>query len=132
LFALGLENEVVGVTSYCDYPPRVLERVAVGQIAVVGGYVNPEPERIISLDPDLILASTNLQLKLISFLQERGLIVAGLDPKDVNGIVTDILLVGKRALSPRCDQTLLCNQDLTTTSMACASCSLQLSGDAWS
>ena len=36
LFALGLEDRVVGVTSYCNYPPEVLEKVGEGKISVIG------------------------------------------------------------------------------------------------
>ena len=36
LFALGLGDRVVGVTSYCNYPPEVLEKVGEGKISVIG------------------------------------------------------------------------------------------------
>ncbi len=48
LFALGLGDRVVGVTRYCDYPPEAQTR------AIVGGFVDPNYEAIVKLEPDLV------------------------------------------------------------------------------
>src|SRR5690606_36951859 len=47
LFALGLGDRVVGVTRYCTYPPEAQTR------AIVGGFVDPNYEAIVKLEPDL-------------------------------------------------------------------------------
>jgi iron complex transport system substrate-binding protein len=49
LFALGAGDSVVGVTSYCNYPPEAQSRESVGD------FINPSLEKIVSLEPDLIL-----------------------------------------------------------------------------
>ncbi len=49
LFALGLGDRVVGVTDFCRYPPAALTREK------IGGYLNPNMEKILSLKPDLVL-----------------------------------------------------------------------------
>ncbi len=49
LFALGLGDRVVGVTSYCDHPP---EAKALPQ---VGDFVQHDIERILALKPDLVI-----------------------------------------------------------------------------
>lgn len=95
LFALGLGDRVVGVTKYCDYPPRVKELVEEGKIAVIGGFSDPNIERVIALDPDLVLAAHSLQLKAMEQLEEKGVTVVGLDPKSLRDVLNDILLVGK-------------------------------------
>jgi iron complex transport system substrate-binding protein len=51
-FALGLGDRVVGVTEYCNYPPEAQEK------DIIGGFASPSIEKIIELEPDLILAST--------------------------------------------------------------------------
>ncbi len=51
LFALALDSSVVGVTDYCDYP------VPAKQKTRIGGILNPNIERILSLRPDLVLMS---------------------------------------------------------------------------
>ena len=95
LFALGLGSKVVGVTEFCDYPPKVLERVKKGDIAVIGGFADPSIERIVASSPDLVLAGTSLQEKVVKDLEEKGITVIALDPKKVDQILADIRLVGE-------------------------------------
>lgn len=51
LFELGAGNDVVGVTTYCDYPTKVRK------IPKVADYTRPFLERIIALRPDLVIGS---------------------------------------------------------------------------
>lgn len=48
LFALGFGDRVAGVTRYCDYPPEAQTR------AIVGGFIDPNYEAIVQLEPDLV------------------------------------------------------------------------------
>lgn len=57
LFALDLGERVVGVTSYCDYPPAARAKEKVGDV------LNPSLERILALRPDLVIISTATQLE---------------------------------------------------------------------
>lgn len=95
LFALGLGPKVVGVTKFCDYPPEVPERVQKGDIAVIGGFADPSIERIVALDPDLVLASSSLQEEVVRDLGEKGITVIALNPKKVDQILANIRLVGE-------------------------------------
>lgn len=49
--AIGLHDRLVGRSSYCDYPPDVVK------LPEVGGLLDPSIERIIRLQPDLLLVS---------------------------------------------------------------------------
>ncbi|HHN65629.1 MAG TPA: cobalamin-binding protein [Nitrospirae bacterium] len=49
LFTLGLDERIVGVTSFCDHPPEALKKPK------VGGMTNPSLERIVRLRPDLVV-----------------------------------------------------------------------------
>jgi len=60
LFALGLGEKVVGVDQYSNYPPEVVKLREEGKIAVVGGYWNPDMEKILALKPDLVIASASV------------------------------------------------------------------------
>lgn len=51
LFALGLGPRVVGVSTYCDYPPEA------SQLPKVGTFTGPVAEVIVGLEPDLVLTS---------------------------------------------------------------------------
>ena len=55
LFALGLGDKVVGVTSYDDYPAEVAD------IAKVGDFAGPNLEAVAAADPDLVVATTGVQ-----------------------------------------------------------------------
>lgn len=94
LFALGLESRVIGVTEYCDYPPEVKDLVAKGRISIIGGYANPSVEKIIALEPDLILAVSGIQVPIIGQLEKHHTIVV-LEPKNLDDILHDIFLVGE-------------------------------------
>jgi ABC-type Fe3+-hydroxamate transport system substrate-binding protein len=50
LFALGLGSRVVGVSTYCRYPPEVT------RLPKVGSFVRPQTELIARLRPDLVIA----------------------------------------------------------------------------
>ncbi len=49
LFALGLGERVVGVSTYCHYPPET------ASLPKVGTYLRPNVERIAALQPDLVI-----------------------------------------------------------------------------
>lgn len=91
LFALGLGDRVVGVTEYCDYPEE-----AVGK-EKIGGFSTVDVERVLELVPDMVLASTKTGAENIEKLEELGVTVVVLQPKNVAGVLEDIKLVGKLA-----------------------------------
>ncbi len=100
VFALGLGRYVVGVDSFSNYPPIVLDLVKSGRIAVVGGYWNPDVEKIVALKPDLVLASAGVpsHVALESKLRESGIKVVYLRAdraRDLSDIVADIQLVAQ-------------------------------------
>ncbi len=94
LFAIGAGDRVVGVTEYCDHPSEVLELVDMGMINIVGGYQNPNIEMIISLQPDLVVSATMLQSGVILNLEKKGLVVIGLNPRNIDQILSNIELIG--------------------------------------
>jgi len=87
LFALGLEEKIVGVSNYCDYPEAAKLKTKVGDA------FNPSLEKIVELEPDLVL--TVKQEQLNSELENLGVTFMVLDPKDIDGILGDIELVGE-------------------------------------
>jgi iron complex transport system substrate-binding protein len=53
LFSLGLGDRIVGVTSFCDYPPEAKKK------AKIGGMSNPSLEAIVELKPDIVVMTTD-------------------------------------------------------------------------
>jgi iron complex transport system substrate-binding protein len=88
LFALGLGDKVVGVTDYCDYPPEALEKEK------VGAYDTPDIEKILALNPDLILVAHGTTMDVINNLVGLGLTVFGIKTTDLDDLLNDIRTVG--------------------------------------
>jgi iron complex transport system substrate-binding protein len=89
LFALGLGDKVVGVTDYCDYPPEALNKTK------VGGYATPDIEKIVALNPDLVLVAYGTPMDVINSMVGLGLTVFGLKTTDLDDLLNDITTVGK-------------------------------------
>jgi iron complex transport system substrate-binding protein len=89
LFALGLSDKVVGVTDYCDYPPEALNKTK------VGGYANPDIEKIVALNPDLILAGYGNPIEVVYTLAGLGLTVFGIKTTDLDDLLNDIRRIGE-------------------------------------
>lgn len=62
--ALGAESRLVGRTDYCDYPEEIKDSVA------VGGTMDPTIEKIVELNPDLIITSTHTSKEVVEKLRE--------------------------------------------------------------
>ncbi len=91
LFALGLAERVVAVTDYCNYPPEVEAKPS------IGGFSTPNIEEIVALSPDLLLATSIHENKIIPQLENKGLTVLALNPKTMDGVLEAITLTGKVA-----------------------------------
>lgn len=89
LFALGLGDRVVGVTTFCDYPAEAKKKEK------IGGFKNPNLEKVIALKPDLVLATGGIQQPFIQELEKAGIPVFVLHPKNLNQIIAGIQTVGK-------------------------------------
>jgi len=89
LFALGLGGRVVGVTSYCDYPPEAK------QVEAVGDTLRPGIEKIVALKPDLVIISTSSQLEsFVRKLEEVGIPVYISNPRNLEGALKSIEAIG--------------------------------------
>lgn len=100
LFALGLKDNVIGVTSHCNYPPEVVKLVEEGRIAIIGGFWNPDVEKIIALRPNLVIGSVNTRphINLKEKLEEIGIkiiYVKGSGATSDNDIFSDIATIAK-------------------------------------
>ncbi|MFO7570049.1 MAG: cobalamin-binding protein [Smithellaceae bacterium] len=90
LFALGLDERIVGVTSFCDWPhPAKLK-------THVGGFTNPSLEKIIALAPDLIIVTADgNRLETVRKLEKIGMTVYVTHPSDTEGIIQSLLRIGE-------------------------------------
>jgi iron complex transport system substrate-binding protein len=89
LYALGLDREIAGVTTFCTYPEaaRLKPRI--------GGFTNISVEKILALSPDLVVgtADGNRQ-ETVDKLESLGIPVYVTNPKTLEGILAVVLQVG--------------------------------------
>ena len=68
LYALGVQDRLVGDTDYCDYPPDAQKK------RKVGGPINPNLEEIAALHPDLVLVAKEInRLDTVRALDTLGI-----------------------------------------------------------
>jgi iron complex transport system substrate-binding protein len=89
LFEAGLGSRVVGVTSYCRFPPEVLA------LPKVGGYLTPSYEALVTLQPDLVVTLPE-HLDLEPRLRALGFPILRVDHRTLEGVIRSIELVGER------------------------------------
>ena len=94
LFAIGVGDRVVGVTDYDHYPYDFSAWFEAGNMTSIGGFSTPNKEVIVSLQPDLILA-TNIHDPDVPTYRDLGYKVLVLNPTNVSSVLNDISIVGK-------------------------------------
>jgi iron complex transport system substrate-binding protein len=90
LYALGLGDRVVGVTTYCHYPPEAAKKPKIGT------YVEPSLEAIASLKPDLVIIQKN-PIQLQSKLERLGLHVLEVRHDNIAQVFESITKIGDAA-----------------------------------
>jgi iron complex transport system substrate-binding protein len=89
LFSLGLDDRIVGVTDYCNYPAAAVTKPRVGGL-------NPNLEKIISLHPDLIVAVAGIyQNQSFTRFEQFHVPYFTVDPSSIEKIFEAILVLGK-------------------------------------
>ncbi len=94
LFALGLEDRVVAVDSFSNYPPEAAEKPQVGD------YLEPDLERVVAAEPDLILATDVHLGTVLPELETLDLPAVVVEPANLDEVFASILQVGTIAGEP--------------------------------
>jgi iron complex transport system substrate-binding protein len=87
LFALGVGDKIVGVTSSCDYPAEATRKAKVGD-------VHPNLEAVVAQRPDLVL-TLPLQTDVLSTLEHLKIPVFMLDATTVEQVLSHIHTLGR-------------------------------------
>jgi iron complex transport system substrate-binding protein len=93
LFALGLGDRVVGVSRFCRYP------AAVAALPKVGTFLEPNPETIARLKPDMVLVHPGPHAAA-SQLATLGIRTAVVDRGSLAGVFATIRQIGAAAGVP--------------------------------
>ncbi|MBW1764287.1 MAG: cobalamin-binding protein [Deltaproteobacteria bacterium] len=90
LYYLGLGDRVVGVTQFSYYPPEAASKPQ------IGSYDDLNVEKIISLDPDLILGTKDgNKPQVIELLDHAGIPAYIVNPRNIREVITTVTDVGR-------------------------------------
>ena len=86
LYALDLEDQVVGVSLQSNYPPEAISKQVAGSVIDI--------DQIVELEADLVLAASSQATNMVPRLQELGIAVYIADPTSVYEVQKTILTIG--------------------------------------
>jgi iron complex transport system substrate-binding protein len=89
VYALGLQDRLVGVTSYDDYPPDAKTK------PIVSDYSTVDLEKIVNAQPDLVLADSIRQHDTVPALEKLGISVYVMTPDNMEMISSDLRTLGQ-------------------------------------
>ena len=98
VYAVGIGDKLVGVTTYCNYPDEVNSRKENGTLSSIGGYSTPNVEAILNLTPDLVLVdgSVSAHQTLIDSLTTMNVtVVAIYKGSSIDEVYKNIDMIGK-------------------------------------
>ncbi|GAB7010319.1 cobalamin-binding protein [Halorubrum trueperi] len=104
--ALGSASALVGVTHHCDPPADAGSGHVEGTAARVGGWLNPDLDRVAALDPDVVLTSDGLQADLADDCRKRGFDVSHREPSTLDGAIETFAARGTDVGRPDSGETL--------------------------
>jgi len=89
VYALELEDKLVGTTDYCDYPEAAKSKPR------VANYTTPNLEKVVSVQPDLVLAEAIHEKTALPAMENLGLTVIVTSAWSLDTVLNDIKLVGQ-------------------------------------
>ena len=93
LYFLGMEDRIVGVTSFCKWPPEVEKIPKVGR-----GFGDLNLEMLIALEPDIILCWRGKDERMLS---ERGFHLFLVESCGIKGVIDIVRRVGEVVDKPQ-------------------------------
>ncbi|PKM50545.1 MAG: ABC transporter substrate-binding protein [Firmicutes bacterium HGW-Firmicutes-7] len=89
MYALGVEEKLIGRSTYCDYPEQAIE------IPDMGDLLSLNLESIVESNPDLVLLSSMVSEDRVTALKNQGIEVLVLDADaNVDGVFEYIDMLG--------------------------------------
>src|SRR3954453_23117628 len=89
LYLLGEQDRIVGVSGYAVRPPRVRRDKPRGS-----AFISADISKIMGLQPDLVLAFSDLQAAIVADLVRAGIAVHVFNQRDIAGILAMIRMLG--------------------------------------
>ncbi|HZP69775.1 MAG TPA: cobalamin-binding protein [Pseudolabrys sp.] len=95
LYLLGEDHRIVGVSGYAVRPPQVRR-----EKPRVAAFVSADVPKILALNPDLVLAFSDLQADIVAELIRKNVAVHTFNQRDVAGILDMIRTLGALVGAP--------------------------------
>lgn len=89
LFAIGLNDEIVGVSDYDDYPETAKSKPK------MGGIMKPNEEAIIAAAPDVVFTGISMSEDAVKKLRDLSIPIFKTDPKNVDDVIKNIETYGQ-------------------------------------
>ncbi len=89
LYLLGEQDRIVGVSGYAVRPPQVRR-----EKPRVSAFISADIPKILALEPDLVLAFSDLQADIVANLVRAGIAIHVFNQRDVAGILAMIRALG--------------------------------------
>lgn len=89
LSELGIRHELVGVTRYCKPPTGTHPQI-------IGGLIDPAPEKILALKPDLLIHADVQDKSFLERMAKYGIPYVTLFPESYENIKRDVTFLGEK------------------------------------
>src|SRR6476660_2794038 len=89
LYLLGEQDRIVGVSGYAVRPPQVRR-----EKPRVSAFISADIPKILALEPDLVLAFSDLQAGIVADLVRAGIAIHVFNQRDIAGIFAMIRTLG--------------------------------------
>lgn len=89
LYAIGLDEEIVGVSDYDDYPEQVKDKPKMGSL------YTPNAEAIIAAEPDIVFTGISMDEAAVQKLRDLGIVIFKTDPKTIGDVMNNIEVYGQ-------------------------------------
>ncbi len=100
LYLLGEQDRIVGVSGYAVRPPQVRR-----EKPRVSAFISADIPKILALEPDLVLAFSDLQAEIVAEVVRAGIAIHVFNQRDIAGILAMIRTLGALVdAAPRADR----------------------------
>jgi iron complex transport system substrate-binding protein len=89
IYSLGAAEYLVGVTTFCDYPPEAKLKYKIGDFS------NPSIERIVSLKPNIVVINLPEHRRIKEQLAAFDIQIYASSPSSLNDVYQDISEIGR-------------------------------------
>ncbi len=90
LYAIGEQARIVGISGYTVYPPQARR-----EKRKVFAFTSGDLQKILAVQPDLVLTFSNLQAGIVSQLIAAGIAVHAFNQRSIDGILAMIETLGR-------------------------------------